>query len=46
MSISIAVVTTELRAFTRYAEIGEVAADLKRYAKAQPGSVFVRDKRK
>lgn len=45
MSLSIAVVTTELRAFTRYAEIGEVAAELKRYAKAQPGSVFVRDKR-
>jgi len=46
MSISIAIVTNEQRAFSRYAEIGEIAAELKRYAKSQPGSLFVKDKRK
>ena len=44
MSVSIAVVTGG--AITTYQQIGEVAAELKKLAKRQPGSVFVTDKRR
>jgi diguanylate cyclase (GGDEF)-like protein len=46
MSLSIAIVSTEHRKLTDYAQIGEIAADLKRYAKSLPGSVYVKDKRR
>ncbi|HEY5257747.1 MAG TPA: response regulator [Candidatus Baltobacteraceae bacterium] len=45
MTLSIAIITNERRAFARYAEIGEIAAELKRYAKSLTGSVYVKDKR-
>ncbi len=46
MSLSIAVVTDERRKITNYQQIGEVAAELKRFAKKQSGSYIATDKRK
>jgi diguanylate cyclase (GGDEF)-like protein len=46
MTISIAVVTNEKRAFTNTLEAAEIAAELKDYAKTIPQSVFVVDKRR
>jgi len=46
MSLSIAIVSNEQRALHNYAQIGEAAAELKRYAKSIGGSVYVKDKRK
>lgn len=46
MTISIAVVTNKDRKFTSVVEIGEVAAELKDYAKSLPGSIYVIDKRR
>jgi len=45
-TISIAVVTNTERAFESPIQIGEVAADLKEYAKSLEGSVFVVDRRR
>ncbi len=45
MSISIAVVTNETRPFHHAGEVADVAAQLKKYAKSLPGSVWVKDKR-
>ena len=46
MSLSIAVVSNDRGQLTNYAQVGEAAADLKRYAKSIAGSVFVKDKRR
>ena len=46
MSLSIAIVANDLGQITNYAQIGERAAELKRYAKSLTGSVFVKDKRR
>ncbi len=46
MSLSIAIISTDRRKLTNYAEIGEAAAELKRYAKSIGGSVYVKDKRR
>ena len=46
MSLSIALVSSEQRQLTDYAQIGETAAELKRYAKSIGGSVYVKDKRR
>ncbi|MBV8532123.1 MAG: response regulator [Candidatus Eremiobacteraeota bacterium] len=46
MSLSIAILSNENRTLESYAQIGEAAAELKRYAKQLGGSVFVKDKRK
>lgn len=46
MSLSIAIVSNEQRPLHNYAQIGEAAAELKRYAKSIGGSVYVKDKRK
>lgn len=46
MSLSIAIVSSEQRPLTNYAQIGETAAELKRYAKSIGGSVYVKDKRR
>jgi len=46
MTISIAIVSNEQREFSNYAQVGEAAAELKRYAKSIAGSVFVKDKRR
>jgi diguanylate cyclase (GGDEF)-like protein len=46
MSLSVAIVSNEQRPLTNYAQIGEAAAELKRYAKSIGGSVYVKDKRR
>ncbi|MDQ2872254.1 MAG: response regulator [Candidatus Eremiobacteraeota bacterium] len=46
MSLSIAIVSNEQRELTNYAQVGEAAAELKRYAKSIGGSVYVKDKRR
>ena len=46
MTISIALISNEAREFESYAQIGEAAAELKRYAKSIGGSVFVKEKRR
>jgi diguanylate cyclase (GGDEF)-like protein len=46
MSLSIAIVSNEHRPFDNYNQIGEAAAELKRYAKSVSGSVFVKEKRR
>ena len=45
-SLSIAIVSSEQRTLDNYAQIGEAAAELKRYAKSLGGSVYVKEKRK
>jgi len=45
MTISIAVVTNRHRTIVNSIQIGEIAADLKDYAKSMPGSSYVVDKR-
>ncbi len=45
MSISIGVVSNSYQKITHVAQIGEIGADLKKFAKAQETSNFVRDKR-
>ena len=46
MSLSIAIISNEHRPLENYAQIGEAAAELKRYAKSIGGSVYVKDKRR
>lgn len=46
MSLSIAIVSNEQRKLENYAQIGEAAAELKRFAKSIGGSVYVKDKRR
>ena len=45
MTLSIAIVSNEDHKITNYAQIGETAAELKRYAKSVAGSVYIKDKR-
>ncbi|MBE0616534.1 MAG: response regulator [Proteobacteria bacterium] len=45
MSLSIAIVTNETRGFGHAGEIADVATQLKKYAKSQPGSLWVKDQR-
>jgi diguanylate cyclase (GGDEF)-like protein len=45
MTLSIGVVTNELRQFTHTAEISELATEMKSYAKTFPGSLYVVDRR-
>lgn len=46
ISVSIGVVTNEHRKFTHVAEVAEIGAELKEYAKKQKRSNYVKDKRK
>jgi diguanylate cyclase (GGDEF)-like protein len=46
MTLSIAIVANDNRQLTNYAQVGEAAAELKRFAKSIAGSVFVKDKRR
>jgi len=46
MSLSIAIVSNDTHALENYAQIGETAAELKRFAKSIAGSVYVKDKRR
>jgi diguanylate cyclase (GGDEF)-like protein len=45
MSLSIAIVSNQTRKLEDYAQVGEIAAELKRHAKSIAGSVYVKDKR-
>ncbi|MBN2244870.1 MAG: diguanylate cyclase [Candidatus Aminicenantes bacterium] len=45
MTISIGVVKNDLGKFKHFVEVGEIAAEVKNYAKAQPGSLYFVDRR-
>ena len=45
MTLSIGIVTNQNRRFTHPAQVSELATEMKSYAKTQPGSVFVVDRR-
>jgi diguanylate cyclase (GGDEF)-like protein len=45
MTLSIGIVTNENRRFAHPAQVSELATEMKSYAKMQPGSVFVVDRR-
>ncbi len=45
MTLSIGVVTNHLRQFTHTAQVGELATEMKAYAKTKQGSIFVVDRR-
>jgi len=46
MTVSIAVVTNQKKKFRHYVQVGEIAAELKNYAKSIPGSLYIVDRRK
>ena len=46
LSISIGIVSNTIHKITHLAQVGEIGAELKKYAKNLEGSVYVRDKRK
>ena len=46
MTLAIAVVTSEIRRLQNSIQVGEIAAELKRYAKSFPRSIFVVDRRR
>ena len=46
ISISIGIVTNQHRPINHVAEVGEIGAELKQFAKSKDGNVFVRDQRK
>ena len=46
MTLSIAIVVNDKGQLSNYAQVGEAAAELKRYAKSIAGSVYVKDKRR
>jgi GGDEF domain-containing protein/predicted transcriptional regulator len=45
LSLSIAIISTEVRKYSSFAEISSIVSGLKKKAKQQPGSVIVRDQR-
>jgi len=46
LSIAIGIVSTHVHKITHIAQIGEIGAELKKYAKSLSGSTYVQDKRK
>jgi hypothetical protein len=46
MTISIAVVTNQKKKFKHHVQVGEIAAELKNYAKSIPGSLYIVDRRR
>ena len=46
ISISLAIVSTEIRELISHIQISEIAAELKKKAKTMPGSTYVKDRRK
>lgn len=46
MTLSIGIVTNQHRRFAHPAQVSELATEMKSYAKTQPGSVFVVDRRR
>ena len=45
MALSIGVVTNHQRSFSHTAQVGELATEMKAYAKTKQGSIFVVDRR-
>ncbi len=45
LALSIAIISTEIRKYSSYAEISSIASGLKKKAKQQVGSVVIRDQR-
>jgi hypothetical protein len=45
MTLSIGVVTNQFQRFSHTAQIAELAAEMKAYAKSLPGSLYVVDRR-
>ncbi|MBI5666059.1 MAG: hypothetical protein HZC49_13375 [Nitrospirae bacterium] len=45
MSISVAIINTRQREISNPIQLGEIAAELKHYAKSRPGSVCISEKR-
>ncbi len=45
MTLSVAIVTNETREFGHPGEVADIAAQLKKYVKSRPGSLWVKDKR-
>jgi hypothetical protein len=46
MTLAIAVVTNQSRVLQNHVQVGEIAAEMKNYAKSFPRSIFVVDRRK
>lgn len=46
MTLSIGIVTNEHRSFSHTAQVGELATEMKAYAKTKEGSIYVVDRRK
>ena len=46
MTVSIAIVSNDERKIESYQQIGEIAAELKKYAKSIDRSVWVKDQRR
>jgi PleD family two-component response regulator len=46
LGVTIAVITNEIRTFTHVAQLSQIAAELKHYAKSLGGSLYVKDRRK
>jgi hypothetical protein len=46
MTISIGVVTNKMSKFKHFVQVGELAAEVKNYAKSKLGSVYFVDRRK
>jgi hypothetical protein len=46
MTLAIAVVTNQHRELQNHVQVGEIAAELKNYAKSFPHSIFVVDRRR
>ena len=46
ITLSMAIVSNDRGQLSNYAQVGEAAAELKRYAKSIAGSVYVKDKRR
>ncbi|MFZ5987562.1 MAG: GGDEF domain-containing response regulator [Bacillota bacterium] len=46
VSISLAIVTNEVRELISHIQVAEIAAELKKKAKSMPGSTYVKDRRK
>jgi hypothetical protein len=46
MTISVAVITNQHRKLKNPIQVGEIAAELKEYAKSIPGSIYLIDQRR
>jgi hypothetical protein len=46
MTLSVGVVTNQIQPFTHTAQVSELAAEMKTYAKSLPGSVYAVDRRR